>query len=188
MNKLSFKFLKSLYFVVSKIVSFIYKDKSPKLPEIFFLIGTIFFPQMNVELIIRDENNNTVYIWRDDLFNNYGWHLPGGIIRPNETIINRVKKVIESETLLLNNVKEIIGPISISEVINEDPGFRSHFISLVFLVLIENKNLDNTNLSLSKASLSSSIPNPLIKNHRRYIYLLEKDNNFLSDRAIDNSK
>lgn len=164
----------------------IYKEKSPKLPEIFFLIGTIFFPQMNVELIIRDKKNNTLYIWRDDLFNNYGWHLPGGIIRPNETIINRVKKVIQNETLVFNYVKEIIGPISISEVLHKQPGFRSHFISLVFLVIIENNgNLDNKRLSDSKSSLSSSIPKPLIKNHERYINLLEKDNDFLSKNVID---
>ena len=84
----------------SKVFNFIYKEKSPKLPEILFLLGTAYFPQLNVELIIRDSEEKTLYIWRDDEFGNVGWHLPGGIIRPNEEILKRVERVLEKETNL----------------------------------------------------------------------------------------
>lgn len=189
LGKIKFKLFKILSFSISKIISIIYKDKSPKLPEIIFLFGTVFFPQINVELIIRDEKNNTLYIWRDDFFENYGWHLPGGIIRPNEEIINRVKRVIQSETLVFNHVKKITGPITISEVLNEKPGFRSHFISLVYLVIIENNGkLNNKNLSYSKSTLTNSIPKPLIKNHERYVELLKKENDFLSAKVMNKAK
>lgn len=189
MKQIKSKLFKLFSSFVTRVILFIYKDKNPKLPEILFLFGTIFFPQINVELIIRDERKNTLYIWRDDLFNNHGWHLPGGIIRPNEEIITRVKKVIQNETLIFNYVRNIVGPISISEVFNEKPGFRSHFISIVFLVLIENDGrLDDKNLSRSKSTLSSSIPKPLIKNHERYIELLEKENDFLFSKVMNKAE
>ena len=72
------------------------KHLNPTLPETLFLVGTYFFPQINIELIIRINSYNILYIWRDDAFGNHGWHLPGSIIRPNERILTRLAKLIST--------------------------------------------------------------------------------------------
>ena len=173
----------------SKVLNFIYKEKSPKLPEILFLLGTAYFPQLNVELIIRDSEEKTLYIWRDDEFGNVGWHLPGGIIRPNEEILKRVERVLEKETNLKLNFVKITGPISFSEVIHTLPGIRSHFNSFVFLVELKD---DFNNLKLNflkeKFLISQNIPRKIIKNHKRYIPLLKKNSLRLRSKSINIAK
>ena len=158
----------------------IFKNKTPKLPEFLFLVGTAFFPQMNVELIIRFKNNNTLYIWRDDLFGNKGWHLPGGIIRPNETIDKRIEKVLIEETQINPENINIYGPISFSEVIYSEPRIRSHFNSLVYLLEMDSRFINLKDFKDNKEVLiTKDIPVGLINNHKRYIHLLKKDNDTL---------
>ena len=118
-SKIKKSIIKKLIPLFNSLFRSIYRKKSPKLPELFFLIGTAFFPQLNVELIIRYPDQKTFYLWRDDEFGNKGWHLPGGIIRPNEKIMNRVKKVLENETKIRLSDVNINGPISFSEVIHK---------------------------------------------------------------------
>ena len=91
-SKIKRSIIKKSILVFNNLFKLIYKEKTPKLSELIFLIGTAFFPQLNVELIIRYKNKETLYLWRDDEFGNNGWHLPGGIIRPNEKILKRVEK------------------------------------------------------------------------------------------------
>ena len=173
----------------SKVFNFIYKEKSPKLPEILFLLGTAYFPQLNVELIIRDSEEKTLFIWRDDEFGNVGWHLPGGIIRPNEKILKRVEIVLDKETNLKSTSVKITGPISFSEVIHNLPGIRSHFNSFVYLVELKDKfnNYDLDSLS-EKFLLSQDVPKKIIKNHTRYIPLLKKNSLRLRSKSINIAK
>ena len=173
----------------SKILNFVYKERSPKLPEILFLLGTAYFPQLNVELIIRDTDEKTLYLWRNDEFGNIGWHLPGGIIRPNEKILKRVERVLEKETNLNTSSVRISGPISFSEVIHKLPGVRSHFNSFVFLVELQSKFISyDLNLLNEEFLISSNIPKKIIKNHKRYIPLLKETALSLRSKSINISK
>ena len=170
----------------SKVFNFIYKEKSPKLPEILFLLGTAYFPQLNVELIIRDSEEKTLYIWRDDEFGNVGWHLPGGIIRPNEEILKRVERVLEKETNLKINFVKITGPISFSEVIHNLPGIRSHFNSFVYLVELKDKfSIYELNSLSEKFLISRDVPKKIIQNHKRYIPLLKQKSLLLRSKSIN---
>ena len=188
-SKIKKTIIKKLVQIFNSIFRFIYRKNTPKLPELFFLIGTAFFPQINVELLIRYEDKKTLYIWRDDEFGNKGWHLPGGIIRPNETIINRVKKVLENETKIRLSDVIIHGPISFSEVIHKKPGIRSHFNSLVYLIEIKKENNYSSYSRIDKEVLiTNKIPNKLIKNHKRYIHLLSKNTELLKVSSLNISK
>ena len=179
---------KKLIYLIEKYSSVKYRKNTPKLPELLFLIGTIFFPQLNVELIIRDKNEKTFYLWRDDEFGNNGWHLPGGIIRPNEKILKRVEKVIIHETNInINNVK-IHGPIAFSEVIHKSPGIRSHFNSFVFLVEFSDFLDDEKNIKRENILITKKIPKNIINNHKRYIPLLSRDTKSLIQNKIEISK
>ena len=64
--------------------------------EIFHLCSRL-TPLLNIDLLIKDENNRTLLAWRDDEFAGEGWHLPGGIVRFKETLEDRVRQVVEIE-------------------------------------------------------------------------------------------
>lgn len=149
------------------------RTTSPTLPEYLFLLGTFFFPQVNVDLVVRINNSRVVFTWRDDLFGNTGWHLPGSIIRPNETFSARIQHCIRSELpFLANHSQDSIQYAGLSEVIGEDvPGIRSHFISHVYLI---DYQLDNQVIKTlpSSVMLTNSIPEALIPNHERYKALI----------------
>ena len=185
-SKLKKSIIQKFILISNNLFRLIYRKKNPKLPELFFLIGTAFFPQLNVELLIRYKDKKTLYLWRDDEFGNKGWHLPGGIIRPNETILKRVKKVLEDETIIRLSEVNIHGPISFSEVIHKKPGIRSHFNSLVYLIEIKK---GNNYLSYSEAYkgvlITNKIPKKLIKNHKRYIHLLSEKTEVLKRSSLD---
>ena len=90
-------------------------------------------PDTNIKLFIRDTNENNLNTWRDDLFGNKGWHLPGGIIRPNEKIKDRVKTVLKQEVNIASEDAFIYGPIAFSELINDKQGTDRTSTLLSFL-------------------------------------------------------
>ena len=106
----------------------------PTLPEPLFLAATYFFPQVNVELVVRINRSFIYYSWRDDVFGNRGWHLPGGIIRPNESIQSRVQQVLLSEVNLPNILNyTTLQYVGFSEVFSpSSPCIRSHFLSHLY--------------------------------------------------------
>jgi ADP-ribose pyrophosphatase YjhB (NUDIX family) len=63
------------------------------LPQEIFDFVTSIMPMVNVDLLIKDENNRTLLSWRDDGYQAPGWHVPGGILRYKETLENRVNEV-----------------------------------------------------------------------------------------------
>ena len=181
---------KNLFRIFQKYFSkflILYIKKSHQIAEILFLLGT-YFPQLNVELIIRDSEEKTLYIWRDDEFGNVGWHLPGGMWA-NEEILKKSRKSFREETNLKINSVKITGPISFSEVIHNIPGIRSHFNSFVYLVNSKDKfnNFDLDSLS-EKFLLSQDVPKKIIKNHTRYIPLLKKNSLRLRSKSINIAK
>ncbi|MDD5772143.1 MAG: NUDIX hydrolase [bacterium] len=119
------------------------KDPSKGLPEEVFLFLTRITPMVNVDLLIKNEQNHTLLTWRDDAFHSAGWHVPGGIIRYKETFSDRINAVAMTE--LGVRVKFKKAPLVLNEVIHPTIKVRGHFISLLYeCVLISplNKNLE----------------------------------------------
>lgn len=112
---------------VNIIESFI-KEPSNGLPEDVFLFASRITPMVNVDLLIKNERNQTLLTWRDDRFY-MGWHVPGGIIRYKETFSERIRAVAKTE--LGAEVEFQMNPIAINEIIHRRRRERGHFISLL---------------------------------------------------------
>ncbi|OGC22520.1 hypothetical protein A2291_07350 [candidate division WOR-1 bacterium RIFOXYB2_FULL_42_35] len=97
--------------------------------EIFYFISRT-TPLVNVDLLIKNEQNQTLLTWRDDSFGSPGWHVPGGIIRYKETLAARIEAVAKNE--LGTKVEFNYPPIAVNECIMKDRVNRAHFISLLF--------------------------------------------------------
>ena len=145
-------------------------DIHPSLPEFFFLTGTIFFPQSNVELVILTPDKQLLLTWRNDKYGNLGWHLPGGIVRPNETLKERVEEVIKSELPEISKINYTPKLVGISQVFNKRiPSIRSHLLSYVYIIYLS----DNPQKTPDHSRLFSELPSNIIKNHHRYKALME---------------
>jgi ADP-ribose pyrophosphatase YjhB (NUDIX family) len=105
-------------------------DPHRGLPEDVFLFLSRITPLINVDLLIKDEKNRTLLTWRDDGFPPPGWHVPGGIIRFQETAATRIVEVAKQE--LGAGVEFDSVPCAINEVIHPTRKIRGHFISLLY--------------------------------------------------------
>ena len=105
-------------------------DPSAGLPEALFLFASRITPMVNVDLLLQDDRGRTLLSWRNDRYAGTGWHLPGGIVRFQETMKTRLDKVVASEigTPVMFDAK----PLKISEMIASHKKSRGHFISFLF--------------------------------------------------------
>ena len=106
------------------------KNPSEGLPEDIFLFITRITPIINVDLLIKNGDHQTLLTWRDDGFYPPGWHIPGGIIRYGETISDRISAVA-----LIELGAEIVfeeDPLAFNEDIHPSRKNRGHFISLLY--------------------------------------------------------
>tara|TARA_Y100000991_G_scaffold159941_1_gene122173 strand:- start:341 stop:844 length:504 start_codon:yes stop_codon:yes gene_type:complete len=109
-------------------------DAKKGIGEELFLSISQLTPIINVDILIKNNKNEILLTWRSDQYYGPGWHVPGGIVRFKETLLDRVKKVAKSELLLeLNNIN---GPIGHHEMFNNTRNIRGHFISFVFEVVL----------------------------------------------------
>lgn len=99
------------------------------LPEELFLFVSRITPLINVDLLVKNEQNHTLLTWRNDAYY-HGWHIPGGIIRFKETIAERIKIVAKNE--LGAEVEFNPVQLAINESINKTRNTRGHFISLLY--------------------------------------------------------
>jgi ADP-ribose pyrophosphatase YjhB (NUDIX family) len=105
-------------------------DPSQGLPdEIFYFISRT-TPLVNVDLLIKDDNGQTLLAWRNDPYAGRGWHVPGGIVRFKETFEERIRKVAESE--LGVSVTFDPTPLALNQLIHKERDTRGHFISLLY--------------------------------------------------------
>lgn len=105
-------------------------DATQGLPEEVFLFISRVTPLVNVDLLIRDDGGKTLLTWRADEFYGPGWHVPGGIVRYQEPIAERIRAVAQGE--LGTEVDFAEEPLAIHEIIHAPGTSRSHFISLLF--------------------------------------------------------
>lgn len=100
------------------------------LPKSVFFFVSQLVPMVNVDLIIKNTQGQTLLTWREDEFYGPGWHVPGGIIRFKELAETRIQKVAQLE-LNVNVIAEKT-PICIKEVMAKDRDVRGHFISMLY--------------------------------------------------------
>ena len=122
MNKILEPYLKKIKEIIS--------DPRDGLPEVLFYFASSITAMVNVDLLIKNKNNQTLLIWRDDKYYGPGWHIPGGIIRFKETFSSRVHKVAESELgMTVTHTKK---PITIKELFAKNRDVRGHFITFLY--------------------------------------------------------
>lgn len=100
------------------------------LPKSVFFFVSQLVPMVNVDLLIKNKQGQTLLTWREDEFYGPGWHVPGGIIRFKELAEARIQKVAQLE-LNVNVIAEKT-PICIKEVMAKDRDVRGHFISMLY--------------------------------------------------------
>src|SRR4026208_940380 len=85
------------------------------LPEALFLFVSSITPLVNVDLLIQDDAGQTLLTWREDDFYGPGWHVPGGVIRFQETAAERIQAVARQE--LEVEVEPDSAPVAVHEMI-----------------------------------------------------------------------
>jgi ADP-ribose pyrophosphatase YjhB (NUDIX family) len=109
----------------------IIKNPNSGLPEEVFLFTSRITPIVNVDLIIRNNNNETLLTWRGGDYYSPGWHIPGGIVRYKESMHERINHVAKIE--LGTEVEFSSSPIMVNEVIRSPERLnRGHFVSFLF--------------------------------------------------------
>jgi ADP-ribose pyrophosphatase YjhB (NUDIX family) len=118
---------------IREAISFLEKqvpDPTQGLPDEVFELVTRLTPMINVDLLIQDSQGRTLLTWRQDQYFHPGWHIPGGIIRLQETAEERIAKVAATE--LSAKVSHEPQPIAITEFHFPHLAARKHFISLLY--------------------------------------------------------
>ena len=166
--------------LIEKIESNV-KNPSKGLPEdIFYLVGRL-TPYINVDLLVKNDLGQTLLSWRNEtsLKNNTGcgWHLPGGIIRFQEDISNRLKEVALHEIgAELSYHSE--QPLTVNQIFDYEAKNRSHFISLLYRCELED-NYEIDNKSLKEGDIGflrwhTGVPKNLLSDHNIYKKYLGK--------------
>ena len=145
--------------------------KSPQdgLPDHLFKYVSSITPIINVDLLIHNPKKGIILSWRSDEFYGPGWHVPGGIIRFKENIVDRLYHVAKQEINLNQDLE--FSFISINQIMNPNRDIRGHFISLLFACKLDNPKLDNKNIEENKNGYfrwHDKLPKKIIKQHKRY--------------------
>lgn len=143
---------------------------SEGLPDPLFYFISRHTPLVNVDLLIKNNSGSTLLSWRDDEHCGHGWHIPGGIIRFQETLESRIKAVAHLE--IGCDVTFQPKPLDINQVIIPHKKNRSHFISLLYeCKLLEDINLENQKSSIGMPGYlkwHSTVPHDLLSYHHIY--------------------
>ncbi|MCR8632483.1 NUDIX hydrolase [Paenibacillus radicis (ex Xue et al. 2023)] len=100
------------------------------LPEDLFLFVSRLTPLICVDLLIKDDEDRTLFTWRDDEIFGRGWHLPGGVIRHNERFEDRILKVGQIE--LGANLAFDPEPCRFIQDLDISKRDRGHFIAFLY--------------------------------------------------------
>lgn len=112
------------------------RDPSRGLPDEVFRLVLKLTPMINVDLLVRNDQGEHLLAWRDDEYTS-GWHIPGGIIRFNEPIPDRIAAVAKGE--LAAAVTHDAQPLEVKQFFYPP---RGHFISLLFLCRLQSPVAD----------------------------------------------
>ncbi|MEN6557916.1 MAG: NUDIX domain-containing protein [Thermoguttaceae bacterium] len=146
-------------------------DPRVGLPEDVFLFVSSVTPLVNVDLLIQDEAGRTLLTWREDGLYPPSWHVPGGIVRYQEKMADRVVAVAEDE--LGVKIRFQPEPLAVNEVICPEQKVRGHFISFLFTCklqspLDESQRHDPTSRRPGTWAWHDACPGDLISVHEIY--------------------
>jgi colanic acid biosynthesis protein WcaH len=99
-------------------------------PDALFQFISRTTPLVNVDLLIQDPAARTLLTWRSDEYYGPGWHVPGGVIRFQESAGDRIRAVAALE--LGTSVEFDAAPIAVHECIARARRNRGHFVSLLY--------------------------------------------------------
>ncbi|MDR2391572.1 MAG: NUDIX domain-containing protein [Planctomycetota bacterium] len=105
-------------------------DPRQGLPEEIFLFASSITPMVNADLLVRDDEGRILLSWRDDEHSGQGWHVPGGIVRFQETLEERLQKTALRE--FGSPVEFDPRPLEHVEFIERDHRERGHFVTFVY--------------------------------------------------------
>lgn len=106
------------------------QDPTNGLPEDIFLLISRLTPLVNVDLLIRNDQGQTLLTWRDDGHYPPSWHIPGGIIRFKETFAQRIHAVAALELGARVTFAEL--PLVVNQLIDPREKIRGHFVSFLY--------------------------------------------------------
>ena len=86
---------------------------------------------MNVDALVQLSTGEIAFTWRDDKYTGQGWHVPGGIVRFQEKMETRLRKVVKYE--LGVKLLHFNGPTNVNQIIAPAVVERSHFLSPLFI-------------------------------------------------------
>jgi colanic acid biosynthesis protein WcaH len=146
-------------------------DPCAGLPEEIFLFISTLTPLVNVDLLIQDEAGRTLLTWRDDAFYGPGWHVPGGVIRFQETAAERLRAVARLE--LGVDVESDPAPVAVHELIDAGRRERGHSVALLYRCRLLGPLSDARRASSSPPrpdqwAWHEGCPQNLIREHRVY--------------------
>ena len=107
--------------------------------------------------------------WRDDKYCGQGWHIPGGIIRFQEKIEDRIKMVAKTELGI--SVSDQSKFLAINEIVVPEKKERSHFISMLYECKINKRAYDILKKKIKtddKIKFFKKTPNDIIHFHKIY--------------------
>lgn len=146
------------------------------LPQHLFNYVSTITPLVSVELVIRCPRNKVLLSWRDDDLYGPGWHLPGGVVRYKESLIDRVSLVASIECSI--DSFDSCTFLQVNQTINSSRDLRGHFISLIYGLTINYvPRISHSTLTNGSLALFSASPPNLIAQHLQYSDLI---NSFLS--------
>ncbi len=105
-------------------------DPRQGLPEEIFLFASSITPMVNVDLLVKDAAGRILLSWRDDELCGRGWHMPGGIVRFQETFEERVRKTALREFGC--DVDFDAEPLEFTVFMEKAQRERGHFITFVY--------------------------------------------------------
>lgn len=104
-------------------------DPRQGLPDAVFAFVSSVTPMVNIDLLVRNAAAQTLLTWRDDEYYR-GWHVPGGIIRFKERMVDRAAAVARTE--LGTDVVLQGAPVAVNEIMHPTRDVRGHFISFLY--------------------------------------------------------
>jgi colanic acid biosynthesis protein WcaH len=146
-------------------------DPRTGLPEEVFLFVSSVTPLVNVDLLIQDDAGRTLLTWREDAFYGPGWHLPGGVIRFQETAADRIRAVAHQE--LGVEVESEPSPAAIHDMIDAERRERGHSVALLYrcrllTALAETRRASQPRPLPDQWTWHEGCPENLIREHRVY--------------------
>ena len=142
-----------------------------ELPQHLFDYVSSITPLISVELIITCPSGLVLLSWRDDGMYGPGWHLPGGIVRHKESLIDRIRIVALKECSIETITSCTF--LQVNQVMNPHRDLRGHFITLVYGLTIDYMpTTDQNAYQNGSLGLFTSAPANLIEQHRRFQSLI----------------